>query len=56
MCGQLLSELAKFKMKSGGFSMENYNVDNACEFWAVAGCQSHAKVEKTCDAFLCSLT
>ena len=34
---QIVGELAAFRMKTGGFTMEDYGVDT-CEFWGAAGC------------------
>ena len=36
----LVSELASYRMKTGGFSMEDYSTPNACEFWGAAGCHA----------------
>ena len=36
----LVTELASFRMKTGGFSVENYITDDACAFWSVAGCHA----------------
>ena len=35
----IVSELAAFRMKTGGFALEGYGVDT-CAFWAVAGCHA----------------
>ena len=36
---EIVGELASFRMRSGGFAMEEYGVDT-CAFWAVAGCHA----------------
>ena len=36
----MVTELAKFRMKTGGFSVENYNNEDTCSFWSVAGCHA----------------
>ena len=36
----MVTELAKFRMKTGGFTVENYNNDDTCSFWSVAGCHA----------------
>ena len=36
----LVSELASFRMKTGGFSVENYDTQDSCSFWSVAGCHA----------------
>ena len=38
--GQLVSELVSFRMKTGGFGMEDYSMTNSCSFWSVAGCHA----------------
>ena len=38
--GELGDELAKFRMKGGGFAAENYQTSNTCSFWSVAGCHA----------------
>ena len=50
---QLVAELAAFRMKTGGFAMEDYDTDNACGFWGAAGC--HAPVLKKLALRLCPL-
>ena len=35
----MVAELADFRMRSGGFAMEDFGVDT-CSFWAVAGCHA----------------
>ena len=37
---QLVTELAAFRMKTGGFTAENYGVIDTCAFWTVAGCHA----------------
>ena len=34
----LVTELASFRMKTGGFLLENYDNQDSCAFWSVAGC------------------
>lgn len=34
----LVSELAKFRMKTGGFAFEDYSLPDTCAFWVAAGC------------------
>jgi hypothetical protein len=35
---QLVSELAAFRMKQGGFAREDYTMSDTCAFWGTAGC------------------
>ena len=37
---ELVTELAAFRMKTGGFAAENYGVLDTCAFWSVAGCHA----------------
>ena len=50
---KLAHELAKFRMKTGGFACENYQTTDPCSFWSVAGC--HAPTLKTVALRLTSL-
>lgn len=36
----IVSELSNFRMKTGGFGCEDYNVKDCCAFWGVAGCHA----------------
>ena len=49
----LVAELTAFRMKTGGFGLEDYETDNACAFWVAAGC--HAPVLKKLALRLCPL-
>jgi len=35
---QLVTQLASFRMKTGGLAMEDYTMIDACVFWGAAGC------------------
>ena len=35
---QLVTQLANFRMKTGGFAMEDYTLIDTCVFWGTAGC------------------
>ena len=37
---ELVTELAAFRMKTGGFAVENYDAMDTCAFWSVAGCHA----------------
>ena len=37
---QIVTELAAFRMKTGGFSIEDYGDCDTCSFWSVAGCHA----------------
>ena len=49
----IVSELSNFRMKTGGFTCENYNEHDTCAFWGVAGC--HAPTLKNLAFLICSL-
>ena len=49
----LVAELAAFRMKTGGFALEDYVTDDACGFWVAAGC--HAPVLQRLALRLCPL-
>ena len=36
----IVNQLAAFKMRTGGFTMEEYDRDNACAFWVNVGCHT----------------
>ena len=36
----LVAELAAFRMKTGGFGLEDYETEDACGFWVAAGCHA----------------
>ena len=50
---QLVTELTHFRMRTGGFSYEDYDTENAVEFWGVAGC--HAPTLRKLAFHICSL-
>ena len=37
---KIVAELAKFRMKTDGFAMEDYNMTDTCAFWGAAGCNA----------------
>ena len=37
---QIVSELAQFRMQTGGFALEDYDIYNTCAFWGAAGCHA----------------
>ena len=41
---KMVSELADFRMQTGGFDLEDYDVEDTCAFWVVAG--AHAPTLK----------
>ena len=49
----IVTELSNFRMKTGGFVAENYNMADTCAFWGVAGC--HAPNLKKLAFLLCCL-
>ena len=48
-----VTELAAFRMKTGGFGFENYDTEKACAFWVTAGC--HVPILKQLALRLCVL-
>ena len=50
---KVVTELAAFRMKTGGFGFENYDTEKACAFWVTAGC--HAPILKQLALRLCAL-
>ena len=49
----LVAELTSFRMKTGGFGLEDYVTEDACGFWVAAGC--HAPVLQKLALRLCPL-
>ena len=50
---QIVGELAKFRMRTGGFNLEDYDMMDTCAFWGAAGC--HAPLLKKLAFALMSL-
>ena len=50
---QMVTQLAKFRMATDGFLLENYSTEDTCAFWSVAGC--HAPILRDLAMRLASL-